>query len=165
MAGAGKSTVGAALSRSLGWPQLDTDSLLEAYFGAPLQEIFHTLGYSAFLQAEEELTAGLNINRCIISTGGSVVYGERAVRRLKSLGPVVFLQASLALITARVDPGSHRGLAIRPGQTLEELYAERQPLYEAAADFSISIDGLGPDLVSGEILRRLGLSEQAPATR
>ncbi len=133
MAGTGKSTVGLALARELGWAHLDTDRLLEAYFGAPLQMIFDQLGLADFLLAEERLVSQLNVSRCVISTGGSVIYGPSAVERLKELGPVVMLTAGLGTVRSRLEDASGRGLAIAPGQSLEALYAERQPLYEAAA--------------------------------
>lgn len=157
MAGAGKSTVGAVLAERLGWAQVDTDSLIEAYFGAPLQKVFNSLGHDAFLDAEEGVVADLAARRCIISTGGSVIYRRRAVERLRELGPVVFLQASFETIQRRVKPQSHRGLAIKPGQTLESLYEERQPLYLGAADLILPVDELSPEECAQRILDWIGL--------
>lgn len=157
MAGAGKSTVGRALAEQLGWRQVDTDSLIEAYFGAPLQAVFDHLGYDAFLDAEEQLVAELSARRCIVSTGGSVVYRQRAVDRLRELGPVVFLRVRYETTQQRVEPQSHRGLAIRPGQTLHELYLERQPLYEQAAGLIIQVDGATPEECARQILQQLDL--------
>jgi len=140
MAGAGKSTLGRLLAEKLGWAHLDTDRLIEAYYGLNLQDILDGLGLPAFLKAEETLVSMLGVRRVVISTGGSVVYGPAAVERLKLLGPVVFLQIGLPTFLKRVGNAGNRGLAIAPGLTKEDLFRERQPLYEAAADFTLPTD-------------------------
>lgn len=143
MAGAGKSTLGRLLADRLGWAHLDTDNLIEASYGLPLQQVLDNLGLEQFLRAEESLVRELYVRRTVISTGGSVVYGPAAVERLKLLGPVVFLEISLPTFLKRVVRGDNRGLAIAPGKTREELFAERQPLYRAAADFTLRTDEEG----------------------
>lgn len=140
MAGAGKSTLGRMLAERLDWASLDTDSLIEATYGMPLQQVLDGLGLDEFLRAEEALVSMLSVRRTVISTGGSVVYGPKAVERLKLLGPVVFLDIGLETFLKRVGGGEGRGLAIAPGKTREDLFAERQPLYRAAADHTIRTD-------------------------
>lgn len=140
MAGAGKSTLGRLLAEKLGWAHLDTDRLMEAYYGMDLQDLLDGLGLAAFLKAEETLVSLLGVRRAVISTGGSVVYGPAAVERLKLLGPVVHLSISLETFLRRVGNAGSRGLAMAPGLTREDLYHERQPLYLAAADFTLSTD-------------------------
>lgn len=140
MAGAGKSTLGRLLAERLGWAHLDTDRLIEAYYGLPLQELLDGLGLTAFLKAEETLVSMLGLRRTVISTGGSVVYGPVAMERLKLLGPVIHLEISLPTFLVRVGDAGNRGLAMAPGLTREDLYLERQPLYQAAADFTLSTD-------------------------
>ncbi|WP_319530692.1 homoserine kinase [uncultured Cohaesibacter sp.] len=152
MAGAGKSTLGRLLARAIGWAQLDTDQLLEAFFGTRLQDVFDTLGREAFVAAEELVVARLRVAHCVVSTGGSVIYGDEAVAQLKRLGPVVFLRAGLDAISARVGAGRDRGLAIAPGQTVQDLYAERLPLYEAAADFTVDTDTNTPQQAADAVL-------------
>lgn len=137
MAGAGKTTLGRELAARLGWAQVDTDHIIEAWWGRPLQDISDALGKEEFIRAEEEIVSSLALKRCVVSTGGSVIYGPKAVAHLKVLGPVVFLCPGLEKIMERVASNPHRGLAIAPGQTVEDLYNERRPLYEAAADFSV----------------------------
>lgn len=137
MAGAGKTTVGLALADHLGWAHADTDHIIEAHYGRPLQDIFDAYGREDFLRAEEDLVAGLGLKRCVISTGGSVVYGARAVARLQAMGRIVHLRVPLEMVKARVADAKGRGLAIAAGQTLDDLYAERLPLYEAAADLTL----------------------------
>lgn len=144
MAGVGKSTVGELLAEALEWACLDTDRLMEAYYGRPLQQIVDTLGRETFLLAEECVVAGLGAKRCVVSTGGSVVYGPRAVARLQSLGPVVYLSASLETVRQRLDNIRGRGLAIAPGQTIESLYQQRLPLYMQAAHLMLHTDDRTP---------------------
>jgi shikimate kinase len=140
MAGAGKSTLGRLLAEKLGWAHVDTDKVIEAYYGLPLQDVLDGMGLEAFLKAENTLVALLNVRRAVISTGGSVIYGREAMERLKLLGPVVHLNISMASFLKRVGDGGNRGLAIAPGRTREDLFNERQPLYQAAADFAVSTD-------------------------
>lgn len=145
MAGAGKTTLGKALAQRLGWSHLDTDRLLEAYWGCPLQVLVDGLGLEEFLRAEEKLVSELWLWRTVISTGGSVIYGPEAVARLKSLGPVVYLHVSVETVCSRVEDGQGRGLARRPGQSLEQLYTEREPLYRGAADYVIDVESVSSD--------------------
>lgn len=140
MPGAGKSTIGRALAARLEWAHLDTDRLLEAYWGCALQDLVDGLGLKKFLLAEEKLVCGLWLWRTVISTGGSVVYGPAAISKLKSLGPVIHLHVGLQTLCSRVADGQGRGLARRAGQSLEELYAEREPLYRQAADLSLDLE-------------------------
>ncbi len=144
MAGAGKTTVGQALAMELDWVHLDTDRLIEAHWGRPLQDIYDAMGREAFIAAEEDLVAGLDLCRAVVSTGGSVIYGPRAVGRLRAMGPVVFLRPDVETVTRRVDDAQGRGLCIAKGQTVAELYAERLPLYGAAADLTLDSGRLSP---------------------
>lgn len=155
MAGAGKSTIGRLVAAGLGFAHLDTDDLIAAAYGLPLQATYDLLGRKRFLAAEEELVAALDVTRTVVSTGGSVVYGPRAVARLKSLGPVIHLDADLDSVASRVAQNPQRGLCIAPGQTLAELLAEREPLYRAAADFTLDSSGLDPAACAAGILEWL----------
>lgn len=140
MAGAGKSTLGQALAERLGWEQLDTDRLMEAYYGLPLQGIMDAFGLEQFLRIESHLVSELGLKRTVISTGGSVIYSTPAVDRLRELGPLVFLDIDEATFLKRVGDAEDRGLAITPGTTLSDLYNERQPLYRNAADIVVRTD-------------------------
>lgn len=144
MAGAGKSTLAPLLAAILGWEHIDTDSVVEAYYGRSLQDIVDRLGVPEFRKAEEYILSSLGVVRTVVSTGGSVIYGPGAMERLKGLGPVVYLRIGLETCLRRVGGGEGRGLARMPGQTLEDLYAERMPLYEKYADFSVDTDRCSP---------------------
>lgn len=158
MAGAGKSTLGQGLAERLGWGQLDTDRYLESYYALPLQAIMDTFGLEDFLNIEGTLVSELNLTRTVVSTGGSVIYSEEAVARLKSLGPVVMLDIDEATFLERVGGAEGRGLAKAPGKTMSDLYNERQPLYRAAADLVIRTDRDAPEGCVTRILEQLDLS-------
>ena len=104
MPGCGKSTAGVLLAKTLGYSFLDTDLLLQQKAGKKLYEMIRDDGMEAFLQLENKTVASLgNLDKTVIATGGSVVLGEAAMTRLKSLGKIVYLQLPLAQIEHRVS--------------------------------------------------------------
>lgn len=129
MAGAGKSSVGQALAARIGWAHVDVDYLIEATYGVSLQTIADTLDKERFLDVEARVLQSLRMQRAVVSTGGSVVYRPEAMRTLASLGAIVYLDVPLPLILERIARNPDRGLAIAPGQTIEDLFHERQALY------------------------------------
>ncbi|AGW14984.1 shikimate kinase [Megalodesulfovibrio gigas] len=155
MSGSGKSTVGRLLARTLECGHLDTDSLIEAFYGMELEPLYQALGRDAFLEAEAGIVGGLWLARAVVSTGGSVIYSANAMRHLQSRGPVIWLRTSPATVTARLQACGTRGLAIAPGQTLDALVLEREPLYAAAADHHVETDGLAPEAVADHIIHWL----------
>lgn len=157
MAAAGKSTLGEKLATRLGWGQLDTDRFMESYYAMPLQKIMDTFGLQEFLRIEEQLVSELGLTRTVISTGGSVIYGEKAVARLKKLGKIVLLDIDETTFLERVGDAEDRGLAIAPGTTMSDLYNERQPLYRAAADIVVRTDRHTPDECVDMILQQIDL--------
>jgi len=157
MASAGKSTLAGLLARRLGWACLDTDRLIEATNGTSLAALLERRGLEDFLRLEEDVVAGLGVKRCVIATGGSVIYGPRAMAKLHASGPVVFLSIDLPTFLARVgDPGA-RAFVVPPGMTLTDVYAQRQPLYAAAADCTVTSCGVTPEACVEDILRGIRL--------
>ncbi len=139
MPGCGKSTAGVLLAKTLGYSFLDTDLLLQQKAEKKLYEIIRDDGMEAFLRLENETVAALgNLDKTIIATGGSVVFGEAAMARLKSLGKIVYLQLPLAQIEHRISNIKIRGIAMGPGEGLADVYAHRVPLYERYADVTVS---------------------------
>lgn len=159
MAAAGKTTIGRELSALIAWPQIDADHVIEATYGVELQGVCDVTDKEEFLDLEGAIISRLNVRRCIVSTGGSAVYRDDAIRYLKQLGPVVYIKVSLPVILERIARKPERGLAIAPGQTVEDLYNERIRLYEAAADFTV-VGGKGPAATYAESIARW-LSEPA----
>lgn len=153
MAGAGKSTLGRLVAERLGFAHLDTDRLIEATFGMSLQALLDARGLDDFLRIEEDVVSRLWLRRCVISTGGSVIYSSRAVERLRRCGPVVFLEIDLATFLSRVGGAEDRGFARPGGRSLEEVFAERQPLYAAAADYRERTGGVSPAHSADDIVR------------
>ncbi|GAU09176.1 homoserine kinase [Desulfoplanes formicivorans] len=155
MAGAGKSTLGKTLARTLGFAHVDTDHLLEAWWGMDLQTLADTLSREQFLNAEARLIQSLDIRRAVISTGGSVIYDPASVAHLKELGICIYLKAQLSTIEQRIAQNPLRGLAMAPGQSIKDLYREREALYEQAADMIVRTDTQSVQACVATILDRL----------
>ena len=134
MPGCGKSTVGVLLAKALGMAFIDTDVVLQAKEGRKLQPIIDEIGIEAFLKKEEQAVLDMDCRNTVIATGGSVVYGKRAMEYLHQHGIVVYIRLPYSEIRRRLSNLATRGVALRAGQTLYDLYQERVPLYEAEAD-------------------------------
>ena len=134
---AGKSTVGVVLAKMLGYDYLDTDLLIQKQEGRRLEEIIRDIGEDAFLDLEGEVCSSLNITHAVIATGGSVIYRARAMEHLKSLGTVIYLKISMEALKDRLHDAQSRGVVLKEGQTLEDLYHERIVLYEQYADLIV----------------------------
>ena len=143
MPGCGKSTVGVLLAKVLGMSFVDTDVVFQAQQKRKLQDIIDEIGVDRFLSMEEETVAGMEFDRTVIATGGSVVYGEKAMAHLKSIGKVVYLKVPLRELERRIKNFATRGIQMAPGQTLGDLYAERVPLYEKYADITVTTGAAG----------------------
>lgn len=143
MPGAGKSTVGVVLAKKRGCRFLDSDILIQEKYDALLHELIAEHGIDGFLKMEEEVNAAIDVKRTVIATGGSVVYGKEAMEHFKRTGKVVYLQLSCETIRERLGDLNERGVVLREGQTFEDLYAERVPLYEKYADVTIDCERKG----------------------
>lgn len=130
MPGSGKTTVGTYLSELIGYGYIDSDSVIVAREGMRLPEIIEAKGREAFLDIEAKVNSELCASRCVIATGGSVIYRPYALEALKKLGKVVYLQLSYEEIARRLGDLKARGVALKDGFTLKDLYDERIPLYE-----------------------------------
>jgi len=155
MAGAGKSTVGKQLARLLDWKLMDTDQLIESVYGVPLQDITDALGKDAFLDAEAVVICSIRAQRVVLATGGSVVYRENAMAHLRSLGPIAYLDVPLPVILERIARNPLRGLAIAPGQSVEDLFRERETLYTRYADCTVDAGALLPEACAKANLKQL----------
>jgi shikimate kinase len=137
MPGVGKSTIGVLLAKALSRDFLDTDVLIQSREGRRLQTIINSVGMEAFCKMEERHVLSLACRGTVIATGGSVVYGDRAMAHLKSEGVVLHLDLPLALLKRRLRDLDARGVVMATDQTLEGLFEKRQPLYKSHADIAI----------------------------
>ena len=142
MPGAGKSTVGVVLAKKLGYAFMDSDLVIQNRAGRLLHEIIEEQGIEGFWAVEEETNASIDVHKTVIATGGSAVYGSRAMEHFRQIGTVVYLKLSCEAIADRLGDLNERGVTLREGQTLPELYAERVPLYEKYADITIDCEEL-----------------------
>lgn len=143
MPGAGKSTLGVVLAKRRGMAFCDTDLLLQEGTGQLLSEIIAERGIDGFQEYENYVLRGLECANTVIATGGSAVYGAEAMRHLRSIGRVVFVDVSFEAMQRRLDSDlAQRGVTIRPGMTLADLYAEREPLYALWADVTLDTSKL-----------------------
>ena len=140
MPGSGKSTVGVLLAKELGFSFVDTDLLIQRQEGALLQSVLDRLGTERFLDTEAEVIAALDCQRTVIAPGGSAVLRDLGARRLKELGPVLYLKLPCAALERRLGDLASRGGTLAPGQTLQDLYDYRAPYYEKYADLVIDAD-------------------------
>ena len=141
MPGAGKSTVGVLLAKSMLMNFCDTDLLIQGETGESLCDTIKKQGIEEFRRLEERVICNTDFKNSVVATGGSVVYGNDAMARLKENGKIVYLKVSPRELNKRVNNIHTRGIAMKEGTTLEELYNERAPLYEKYADVTIECDG------------------------
>lgn len=137
MPGVGKSTVGVILAKVLGYEFLDSDLLIQKSEKSLLREIIERDGLEGFLKIENKINASINAEKSVIATGGSVVYCDEAMRHLKEIGTVVYLKLEYEELKKRLGNLKGRGVVLREGQTLKDLYDERTPLYEKYADIVV----------------------------
>ncbi len=157
MPGSGKSTVGVLLAKYTGYKFIDSDLLIQQTAGRKLFEILRDKGDEYFRQLENQVNASIDTDHTVIATGGSVIYGAEAMAHLKSIGTVVYLDVSLEEIKHRINNLSTRGIVMKPGKTLDDLYAERVPLYQKYADLTIECTGPSLSLCVEQLAERLGL--------
>lgn len=156
MPGAGKSCMGKYVSRKLGLQLIDSDKLIEERFGKRLQVVLDEIGVVAFRKAEEEVLLSIDGDpnkNYILSTGGSAVYSEAGMEYLRKKGKVIYLYCSCKNIISRIKNPTDRGIVLRPGQTLDDLFLERTPLYSSYADITFSVDGTAYSRYQKELVK------------
>ena len=157
MPGVGKSTIGVILAKIIGYHFLDSDLVIQEREERLLHEIISQEGLDGFLKIENDVNASINVERTIIATGGSAIYGKEAMEHFKEIGTVVYLKADYKTIRRRLGNLERRGVALKPGQTLKDLFDERTVLYEKYADVTVDEQGLGTEETIGAVLRALEL--------
>lgn len=133
----GKSTMGVILAKILGYRFLDADIVIQEKEGKKLSKIIEEEGVDGFIEIENRINAGIETEKTVIATGGSVVYGKEAMDHYKNIGKVVYLKVDMDTLTKRLHNAKQRGVVMREGQSLVSLYNERSALYEKYADITI----------------------------
>ncbi len=140
MPGCGKTTIGIEIAELMGYGYIDSDSVIVAREGKRLCDIIAEVGREGFLDIEAKVNASLAASRCVIATGGSVIYRDYAMQKLKTMGTVVYLKHSYETIEKRLGDLKKRGVALKEGFTLKDLYDERTPMYEKYADIVVELE-------------------------
>ena len=140
MPSCGKSVTGVILAKILKKKYVDGDLLIQEQAGRGLQDIINNDGIEAFKKLEEEVLGSIDVTNCVIATGGSAVYYDSAMKHLSKDGVVVYIDVPLNDLKKRLSNIKTRGVAMAKGQTLDDLYEERKPLYEKYAEIIIKSD-------------------------
>ncbi len=141
MPGAGKSTVGVLLAKALNYDFIDADLIIQQKINKKLYEIINEQGIDKFLEIEDATISDIVASRTVIATGGSAIYGENAMKHMKNNGIIVYLKLSCVEIINRISNIKTRGIAMKEGKTIFDIYDERVPLYEKYADVTIEAEG------------------------
>ncbi len=155
MPGAGKSTIGVILAKSMLMDFTDTDLLIQKKCSASLCDIIAKHGIDEFLKIENDVICEADFTNCVVATGGSAVYGKKAMQKLRANGKIVYLKVDCNELEKRVNNIHTRGIAMKDGTTLAELFRERAPLYEKYADFTVDCTKLTPEQCVDEIIRTI----------
>lgn len=151
MPGAGKSTIGVILAKVLGFQFIDSDLLIQEREKCLLKDIIEHEGLEGLIAIEEQVNESIHTEHAVIATGGSVIYGRRAMEHLREIGIVVYIRLSLQTIEGRLGNIRQRGVVLREGQNLQSLYEERCPLYEKYSHIIVDGEGLSMEELMEEI--------------
>ena len=157
MPAAGKSTIGVLLAKTLLKSFIDTDLIIQGKYGSALCDIIEREGTDAFLKIENDVICDHDYYCSVVATGGSAIYGDKAMAHLKKDGIVIYLDLSLDEIEKRIGNITTRGVAMKNGTTLAELYKERTPLYNKYADITVSCQNKTAEQTVEEIAQKLNL--------
>lgn len=156
MPGAGKSTIGVILAKTLGVDFIDTDIVIQNRTGELLHKTLARVGVKGLLDEEEKAITELDLSkRCVVATGGSAVLRERSMNHLRENGVCVYLSLPYSVISRRVNNRDTRGIAAENHETLKDIYNFRAPYYEKYADFTVDCRGRSAEKNVAEILRAL----------
>ena len=144
MPGSGKSTIGVILAKALRYEFLDSDLLIQKQEKRKLSEIIEQDGPEKFKEIENQVNADIH----------------EAMEHLKSIGKVIYLKLSLESLSKRLGNLKGRGVLLKDGQSLKDLYEERVPLYEKYADITIDEEGKDLDESLRAILEIIHIKEQ-----
>lgn len=142
MPGCGKSTIGVQLARQTGYSFIDTDILIQEQEGKLIDDLIESVGLWGFGKIEEDLTAGIEAEHTVIATGGSIIYGEKAMNHLDKIGTIVYIYLPTAELETRLEEEDKSSIAAEGEKNVESLYNERKDLYEKYADITVDVTGM-----------------------
>lgn len=152
MPGCGKSTVGVLLAKAMGFRFIDTDIVIQERTGQLLQQMIDNSGLDAFCIEEERAIMSVEKSSgCVIATGGSAVYSRSAMLHLKQNGFVYYLSLPVEQVEKRLYNIKTRGIAMRPGDSISDVFRKRRRLYEEYADITVDCQGKSMEEIVGEI--------------
>lgn len=151
MPGAGKSTVGVILAKRLGMGFIDTDVLIQTSQRKTLQQIMDESDHLNLRAIEEQEILNLAADNQVIATGGSAAYSDKAMRHLRAISTVIFLEVDFAEIVRRIKNFASRGIAKAAHQSFQDLFDERQALYKKYAEITVDCHGLDQEEVAEKI--------------
>ena len=157
MPAVGKSTVGVVIAKRMGYEFIDTDLLIQKQEQRLLHEIISDVGVDGFLQIENQVNRDLIAEHAVISPGGSVVECGEEMENSQERGNFTSLQNTSQTIAKRIYDPKKRGVTLRNGQTLKDLYEERTVLFEKYADITVSEDGLSLEGTIEKVQEILGI--------
>lgn len=156
MPGAGKSTLGVVLAKAMGFDFVDTDLIIQSEQNEKLYRIIEKKGIEEFIRIENETASSLKAENSVIATGGSVIFGKEAMKNLKNLGTVIYLQVNVKEIEKRLSNIKTRGIVMKAGETVKKIYDERTPLYKKYADITVNCDGMDLEKTVEKIISFVG---------
>ncbi len=155
MPASGKSTVGVILAKVMGKNFIDADIVIQNQTGKKLSEIIEEEGVDGFVEVENRINSSINAENAVISTGGSAVYGKEEMEHFRETGTIIYLQVDFETLKTRLGNIKERGVVVKKGQTLKDIYDERIPLYEKYADITIDEADKNIEDIIDEIIKRL----------
>ena len=155
MPASGKSTAGVILAKMLGMDFVDTDLVIQQREKALLRDLIEEYGVEGFMEREEKAVLSVSPVNTVIATGGSVVYSEKAMRHLSSIGTVVYLKVTEDELLRRLHDIRERGVVLKDGETFKEMFDRRSILYERYADITIEEGSAGIEATLSEMLKEL----------
>ena len=153
--GAGKTTIGRQLARTLKLPFYDSDKAIEESTGVDIPTIFEFEGEEGFRDREQKMLQQLTkMDGIVLATGGGAILREENRQLLKDNGFIVYLQCSVDRILERTRRDTQRPLlnTENPRERIETLFAQREPLYLSCADYKIDTGILQSKVVVNHIL-------------
>lgn len=159
MPGAGKSTIGVILAKSLLYDFVDTDLIIQKKTAKSLCQLLDEKGTEGFLQLENDIICAEEFSKAVVATGGSAVFGREAMKKLKQCSTVVFLDVSVTELEKRLSNIHTRGVAMKKGTTVKELYKERLPYYKKYADVILDCTGLTAEECVEIIVNKLTVNQ------